>query len=145
MGQVGITPLVLHPPRGVTPTAGAAGVRGEAEERSRAGSLHAALPALGSPKYGCWEMGTSRDPKRKGALGSCAARRTGVPRMGAPTEEQRVPTKKTGAGRPRIPTGEQSLERGSPRKGHRNGVRGKGLLSEEGAHDPGTGAPEFPE
>lgn len=57
MGQVGITPLVLHPPRGVTPTAGAAGLREEPEERSRAGSLHAALPALGSPKYGCWEMG----------------------------------------------------------------------------------------
>lgn len=50
--------------------------------------------------------------------------------------------RKTG---PRVPTAEQLLERGSPRKGHRNGVRGKGLLSEEGTHDPATGAPEFPE
>lgn len=34
------------------------------------------------------KWGTSRDPKRRGALGSCAARRTEIPRMGAPIEEQ---------------------------------------------------------
>lgn len=64
MGQV-----VLHPPRGVTPMAGAAGVRGQAEERSRAGSLHAAPPALRSPKYGCWEMGDVEGSQKKRCSG----------------------------------------------------------------------------
>lgn len=36
---------------------------------------------------------------------------------GTETPEHGVPTGKTGAGRPRVPKGEQSLERGSPRKG----------------------------
>lgn len=69
MGQVGITPLVLHPPREVTPMAGAAGIRGEAEERSSVGSLHAAPPALGSPKYGCWEMGDIEGSQEKRCSG----------------------------------------------------------------------------
>lgn len=68
-----------------------------------------------------------------------------------------MPTGKTGAGRPRVPEGEQSPRKEAARaKGrdkavpHRKGVRGKGLLSEgwrlaeEGAHDPRTGAPELP-
>lgn len=50
--------------------------------------------------------------QKKGALGSCAARRTGVPRMGAPTEEQRVPTKKTGAGRSRVSSPWKAAARG---------------------------------
>lgn len=88
MGQVGITPLVLHPPRGVTPTAGAAGVRGR--QRRGAGlapcMLHSRPWDRRNTDAGKW--GTSRDPKRRGALGSCAARRTEIPRMGAPIEEQ---------------------------------------------------------
>lgn len=46
----------------------------------------------------------------------------GDPRMEAPTEEQRAPTRKWGAGRPRVPQGEQSLERDSPGKGQ--GLKG---------------------
>lgn len=68
-----------------------------------------------------------------------------------------MPTGKTGAERPRIPEGEHSPWKEAARgKGrdkavpHRNGVRGKGLLSEgsglaeKGAQDPRTGAPELP-
>lgn len=71
--------------------------------------------------------------------------------MGAPTEEQspwngKCPRGKRDHGSPRVSSPWKEAARGKGRDKavpHRNGVRGKGLLSEEEAHDPGTGAPEF--
>lgn len=127
---------------------GPGGGRGERQRRL----LACCAPGSGiSQDTDAGKWGTSRDPRRRGALGSCAARRTGVPRMGAPTEEQspwnrECPRGKRDHGSPRVSSPWKEAARGKGRDKavpHRNGVRGKGLLSEEGAHDPGTGAPEF--
>lgn len=134
MGQEGITPLVLHPPRGVTPMAGAAGLRGEAEEMSRAGSLHAAPPALQNTDAGKW--GTWRDPRRRDemlrgpVLLQGRGPQDGSTHRGTESAHEEMGSWETTGPPGRAVSGKRQPGERAGIKRHRNGVRGKRLLSE---------------
>lgn len=99
-----------HPtgtPGGSPPWQGLQGSRGRRGAGLVPCMLHRRLWDLQNRDAGKW--GTSRDPRRGGGLGYCGARRMGVPRMGAPTEEQSSWSRE-------CPRGKRELgDQGSPR------------------------------